>query len=137
MQTILTQAFSAFLTRSLSTTAMAATLALSLSLTAKPLAAQGLFSPAVTVDSAAITNYELQQRALFMGVLRTPGNPEIMAREELIKDRLKLAALEKVGILPGAPTCRSMNFSRCSNKTASSLKQSAISPVLVLAGASM
>ena len=100
MQTILTQAFSAFLTRSLSTTAVAVTLACALSSTATPLAAQGLFSPVVTVDSAAITNYELQQRALFMGVLRTPGNPEVMAREELIKDRLKLAALEKVGINP-------------------------------------
>lgn len=104
MQTILTQAFSAFLTRSLSTTAVAATLAstlaFALSSTATPLAAQGLFSPAVTVDSAAITNYELKQRALFMGVLRTPGNPEVMAREELIKDRLKLAALAKVGINP-------------------------------------
>ncbi|MEP4035902.1 MULTISPECIES: peptidylprolyl isomerase [unclassified Pseudophaeobacter] len=100
MQTILTQAFSASLTRSFSRTAAAITLGFALSLTAAPLAAQGLFSPAVTVDSAVVTNYELQQRALFMGILRTPGNPEIQAREELIKDRLKQAELDRVGISP-------------------------------------
>lgn len=100
MQTILTQAFSASLIRSLSKATAAITLSLALSSTAAPLAAQGLFSPAVTVDSAVITQYELQQRALFMGVLRTPGNPEIMAREELIKDRLKMAELDRVGISP-------------------------------------
>ncbi|OIQ44891.1 MAG: peptidylprolyl isomerase [Roseobacter sp. MedPE-SW] len=100
MQTILTQAFSASLIRSFSRTAAAMTLGFALSSAAAPLAAQGLFSPAVTVDSAAITYYELKQRALFMGVLRTPGDPEIMARQELIKDRLKLAELAKVGISP-------------------------------------
>lgn len=100
MQTILTQAFSASLIRSLSKATVALTLSLALSSTAAPVAAQGLFSPAVTVDSAVITQYELQQRALFMGVLRTPGNPEIMAREELIKDRLKMAELDRVGISP-------------------------------------
>ncbi|MEQ3715834.1 peptidylprolyl isomerase [Pseudophaeobacter sp.] len=100
MQTILTQAFSASLIRSLSKATVALTLGLALSSTAAPVAAQGLFSPAVTVDSAVITQYELQQRALFMGVLRTPGNPEIMAREELIKDRLKMAELDRVGISP-------------------------------------
>ncbi|MEP0153398.1 peptidylprolyl isomerase [Pseudophaeobacter sp.] len=100
MQTILTQAFSASLIRSLSKATVALTLSLALSSTAAPVAAQGLFSPAVTVDSAVITQYELKQRALFMGVLRTPGNPEIMAREELIKDRLKMAELDRVGISP-------------------------------------
>lgn len=100
MQTILTQAFSASFIRSMSKTAAALSLTLALSSTAAPLAAQGLFSPAVTVDSAVITHYELKQRALFMGVLRTPGDPEVMARKELIKDRLKLAELAKVGISP-------------------------------------
>ncbi|MFT6457935.1 peptidylprolyl isomerase [Pseudophaeobacter arcticus] len=100
MQTILTQAFSASLIRSLSRATVAITLSLALSSTAAPLAAQGLFSPAVTVDSSVITHYELQQRARFMNVLRTPGNPEIMARKELIKDRLKQAELARVGISP-------------------------------------
>ncbi|WP_278921834.1 MULTISPECIES: peptidylprolyl isomerase [Pseudophaeobacter] len=100
MQTLLTQAFSASLMRSFSRTAAAATLALGLVSTATPLVAQGLFSPAITVDGAVITNYELKQRALFMGILRTPGNPEIMARKELINDRLKLAEMARVGISP-------------------------------------
>lgn len=98
MQQILTQAFSVSLIRRFSRTAAAATVAFALSTAATPLAAQGLFSPAVTVDGAVITNYELNQRALFMGILRTPGNPEIEARKELINDRLKLAVLEEVGI---------------------------------------
>jgi peptidyl-prolyl cis-trans isomerase SurA len=100
MQTLLNQAFSASLIRGVTRTAAALSLTVALSAMAPPLAAQGLFSPAITVDSAVITNYELQQRALFMGILRTPGNPEEQAREELIKDRLKLAELARVGISP-------------------------------------
>ncbi|WP_054462539.1 peptidylprolyl isomerase [Phaeobacter sp. 11ANDIMAR09] len=100
MQTLLTQAFSASLIRGISRTAAALSLTVALFGTAAPVAAQGLFSPAITVDSAVITNYELKQRALFMGILRAPGNPEVQAREELIKDRLKLAELAKVGIIP-------------------------------------
>ena len=100
MQTILTPAFPAFVTRRVVKTAVALTLAFALSTTAMPATAQGLFAPAITVDSAVITNYELEQRARFMGVLRTPGDPQVMAREELIKDRLKMAALEDAGIAP-------------------------------------
>ncbi len=62
--------------------------------------AQGLFSPAITVDDSVITYYELEQRARFMEVLRVPGDRMKEARKELIKDRLKLAAMEEAGIAP-------------------------------------
>jgi peptidyl-prolyl cis-trans isomerase SurA len=60
--------------------------------------AQGLFSPAVTVNEAVITNYELEQRTLFMQLLGTPGDPATLALEELIKDRLKKEATGQAGI---------------------------------------
>lgn len=67
---------------------------------ASPIAlrAQGLFSPAYIVNGDAVTYFELDQRIRFMELLRLPGNPEKVAPEELIKDRLKLAAMREVGI---------------------------------------
>lgn len=65
-----------------------------------PASAQGLFSPAITVNDKVITGYELQQRARMVQVLRTPGNPQEVAREQLIDDRLRLQAAEAAGIIP-------------------------------------
>ncbi|UWR71000.1 peptidylprolyl isomerase [Phaeobacter inhibens] len=65
-----------------------------------PTAAQGLFAPAVTVNDAVVTNYELQQRARFLTLLRDPGDPQKKAREDLILDRLKLDVLAQAGIEP-------------------------------------
>lgn len=65
-----------------------------------PVAAQGLFSPAIKVDDQAITNYELNQRALFLQVLRAPGDPRETAREQLIDDRLKVSAARAAGFTP-------------------------------------
>ncbi len=65
-----------------------------------PAAAQGLFAPAVTVNDAVVTNYELQQRARFLTLLRDPGDPQKKAREDLILDRLKLDVLAQAGIEP-------------------------------------
>ena len=62
--------------------------------------AQGLFSPAVTVNDSVVTNYELQQRARFLALLREPGDPLEKAREDLIEDRLKLEVLAQAGIDP-------------------------------------
>ncbi|MEC8574946.1 MAG: peptidylprolyl isomerase, partial [Pseudomonadota bacterium] len=59
--------------------------------------AQGLFSPAVTVNDSVVTNYELQQRARFLALLREPGDPLEKAREDLIEDRLKLEVLAQAG----------------------------------------
>lgn len=61
---------------------------------------QGLFQTAITVNDMVITNYELQQRELFLNILRAPGNPTIEARKGLIDDRLRLTATERAGITP-------------------------------------
>ena len=67
-------------------------------LTPLPVPAQGLFSPAIKVDEMVITNYEINQRMAFLEVLRAPGNPRDLAREQLIEDRLKLREAEALGI---------------------------------------
>ena len=66
-----------------------------------PATAQGLFSPAVTVNEDVITYFELEQRTQFMRLLGTAGDPREQAREELIKDRLKKAAVTEAGISIG------------------------------------
>ncbi|MGR3759120.1 peptidylprolyl isomerase [Roseobacteraceae bacterium NS-SX3] len=100
MQKYMTFRFPAkFLNRALQATGALA-LAAVLALPATPLHAQNLFSPAITVNDDVITYYELDQRARFVTVLRVPGDPAETAREELIKDRLKLAAMEEAGIEP-------------------------------------
>lgn len=60
--------------------------------------AQGLFSPVITVNDEVITQYELEQRAQFLRLLRAPGNPEELAREALIDDRLRIQAVKAAGI---------------------------------------
>ncbi|WP_240620895.1 peptidylprolyl isomerase [Pseudooceanicola lipolyticus] len=64
----------------------------------RPLHAQSLFSPAITVNDEVITNFELEQRIRFMTLLRAPGDPEERAREELIDDRLRNQAVRDAGI---------------------------------------
>lgn len=61
---------------------------------------QGLFQTAITVNDLVITNYELQQRELFLNVLRAPGNANTEARKGLIDDRLRLTATQSAGISP-------------------------------------
>ncbi len=84
------------LTRFLSPLALVAVL----SLTPATLPAQGLFSPAITVNEQVITGFELQQRALMLKLLRAPGNPTDLARQQLIDDRLRLQASNDAGIRP-------------------------------------
>jgi len=67
---------------------------------AAPVAAQGDFSPAIVVNDSVITRYELAQRALMLQLLNAPGNVDELAREQLIDDRLRLAASSAAGIVP-------------------------------------
>ncbi|MCG7626285.1 peptidylprolyl isomerase [Epibacterium sp. MM17-32] len=61
--------------------------------------AQGLFAPVVIVNEDVVTQYELEQRALFMSVLGSAqGDPLEEAREDLIEDRLKQDLLNEVGL---------------------------------------
>jgi len=61
------------------------------------LAAEGIFDTIISVDRAAITNYELEQRILFFSFLNEPGDTLISSRQSLIDDRLKMAAASKDG----------------------------------------
>lgn len=75
----------------------AAAVLVSLALTAPGLA-QDLFAPRIYVNDRAITNYEVEQRVLFLRVLRAPGNPEDEALKALIEDRLRQTEAERLGI---------------------------------------
>lgn len=70
---------------------------LGLALTA-PVLAQDLFAPRMYINDRAITNFEVEQRALFLQVLRAPGNPEDEALKALIEDRLRQTEAERLGI---------------------------------------
>ncbi|KMK67602.1 peptidylprolyl isomerase [Puniceibacterium sp. IMCC21224] len=62
--------------------------------------AQGLFAPAITVNDAVITGFELEQRALMLKLLNAPGDPSTLAREQLIDDRLRVQAAKAAGLVP-------------------------------------
>lgn len=84
-------------TKFLKSTLPAALVALALS-SPGPVAAQGLFSPAILVNEDAITFFELEQRSQFLRLLRAPGDTDKLAREALIQDRLKQQALKMAGV---------------------------------------
>lgn len=63
-----------------------------------PAQAQNLFSPVVHVNDLAITGYELQQRARMLTLFRAPGDPQKLAREQLIEERIKLDAARSLGV---------------------------------------
>lgn len=75
----------------------AAAVALGLALTL-PVMAQDLFTPRLYVNDRVITNYEVAQRALFLRVLRAPGNPEDEALKALTEDRLRQTEAERLGL---------------------------------------
>ncbi|WP_412506390.1 peptidylprolyl isomerase [Roseovarius sp. SYSU LYC5161] len=61
-------------------------------------AAQNLFEPLIKVNDMAITRYELRQRARMLTLFRAPGDPETLAREQLVEERLKLDAARRNGL---------------------------------------
>ena len=63
-----------------------------------PVLAQDMFAPRIYVNDRAITNYEVAQRALFLQVLRAPGNPEEEALKALTEDRLRQTEAERLGL---------------------------------------
>ena len=60
--------------------------------------ANDTFAPKIQVDDMLITQYEIDQRALFFELLKFPGNHKKEAEKSLINDRLKLRAAEKLGV---------------------------------------
>jgi len=64
--------------------------------------AQGLFDPVISVNRAAITAYELEQRERFLEILQRSSGMAQRARESLIEDRLKMAAADRASIMLSA-----------------------------------
>lgn len=61
-------------------------------------AQQNPFAAHVLVNDQAITTYELEQRALFLKLLRTPGDPLTEAAKRLVEDKLRLQAAKAADI---------------------------------------
>ena len=87
------------------------------------LAAEGIFDTIISVDGAAITNYELEQRILFFSFLNEPGDTLISSRQSLIDDRLKMAAGSKDGfaLTPTELENAMLDFAKNSNQSLSEL----------------
>ena len=83
------------------------------------LAAEGIFDTIISVDGAAITNYELEQRILFFSFLNEPGDTLISSRQSLIDDRLKMAAGSKDGfaLTPTELENAMLDFAKNSNQS--------------------
>ncbi len=60
--------------------------------------AQNMFAPAAKVNEQAVTNFEVDQRAKFLTLLRSPGDPQEEALKALVNERLQLAAAVAAGI---------------------------------------
>ena len=61
-------------------------------------AQQNLFAPRIIINDRAVTEYEFQQRLLFMRVMRAPGDLEKQALDDLIADRLRVHEAARFGI---------------------------------------
>ena len=71
--------------------------------------AQGLFDPVISVNRAAITAYELEQRERFLKILQRSSGMAQRARDSLIEDRLKMAAADRASIkLSAAQVAKAM-----------------------------
>lgn len=70
-----------------------------LALFAGAAAAQGMFSPVITVNDRAVTGYEIDQRIRLLEAFRTPGDLPRLARTQLVEDRLKQVELDRSGVV--------------------------------------
>ena len=66
--------------------------------TVSPAQAQNLFAPRLYVNGEAITEYEVQQRAMFLRVLNAPGDLEKEALKTLTDERLQKAEAKRFGL---------------------------------------
>jgi peptidyl-prolyl cis-trans isomerase SurA len=67
-----------------------------------PAAAQSLFSPVARVNDGVITEWQVQQRARFLELFRTPGDTRQIAIDRLIEEELQLQAGAAADITPSA-----------------------------------
>jgi len=61
--------------------------------------AQSPFSAVARVDDAIVSAYEVEQRALFLEVIRTPGDLTAKALEALVNERLQVAEARRMGVV--------------------------------------
>jgi len=67
-----------------------------------PALAQEPFAPRLFVNDRAITGFEVQQRAMFLRLLRAPGDPEAEALTGLIEDRLRQTEADRLELTVSA-----------------------------------
>jgi peptidyl-prolyl cis-trans isomerase SurA len=67
---------------------------------AAPARGQSMFRPVAQVDDIVITEWQVDQRARFLGLFRTPGDVRQIAIDRLIEEQLQIAAGEAAGITP-------------------------------------
>lgn len=80
---------------------------IALSAGAGPGAAQdNLFAPRIIINDRAVTEYEYQQRLLFMRLLNAPGDLEKEAMDGLIEDRLRVQESKRLGLKPDEKAIR-------------------------------
>jgi peptidyl-prolyl cis-trans isomerase SurA len=65
-----------------------------------PAGAQSLFAPVARVNEGVITEWEVQQRARFLDLFRTPGDTRQIAIDRLIEEELQLQAGAEDEIIP-------------------------------------
>ncbi len=75
---------------------------LAIALLAGPMNAQSRFSPIIEVGDDVITRYQLDQRARFLALLRAPGDPRELARDQLINEAIQMSAAEAIDINIGS-----------------------------------
>jgi len=68
--------------------------------------APGQVTPVLYVNGQAITRHELDQRARFLALLGGRGDTRQQAMQQLIDERLQLAAAREAGTLPGEEEIR-------------------------------
>lgn len=61
-------------------------------------ATAGPFSPIKVINDRVITQFEFDQRLLFMQILRQPGDLEKLAMDSLVDDRLRMSAADQFDI---------------------------------------
>jgi hypothetical protein len=83
------------------TLAAAACLGLAVALPAAPAHAQSPFTVAARVNNEIVTNYEIQQRRLFLSLLNAPGEVLAAVPETLVNERLQNQAAERLGVAAG------------------------------------
>ena len=75
-------------------------LVLAIIVSAVPADAQNRFRPAIQANDNIITEYQITQRTRFLSLLRAPGDPRALARDQLINESIQIEAARASDNLP-------------------------------------